>query len=63
MKKTDKIIVAGHRGLVGSALRQLQAKGYDVRKLNELGYKAYTHLNDGMVKAYADYLGRNKESL
>jgi GDP-L-fucose synthase len=30
MKKTDKIYVAGHRGLVGSALmRQLQAKGYN----------------------------------
>lgn len=29
MKKTDKIYVAGHRGLVGSALmRQLQDKGY-----------------------------------
>lgn len=29
MNKTDKIFVAGHRGLVGSALvRQLQAKGY-----------------------------------
>lgn len=29
MKKTDKIYVAGHRGLVGSAIvRNLQAKGY-----------------------------------
>ena len=30
MKKTDKIYVAGHRGLVGSAIvRNLKAKGYD----------------------------------
>ncbi len=30
MKKTDKIYVAGHRGLVGSAIvRGLQAKGYE----------------------------------
>ena len=29
MNKTDKIYVAGHRGLVGSAIvRNLQAKGY-----------------------------------
>lgn len=29
MEKTDKIYVAGHRGLVGSAIvRNLQAKGY-----------------------------------
>ena len=30
MEKTDKIYVAGHRGLVGSAIvRNLQAKGYN----------------------------------
>lgn len=30
MKKTDKIYVAGHRGLVGSAIvRNLKAKGYE----------------------------------
>ena len=30
MNKTDKIYVAGHRGLVGSAIvRSLQAKGYE----------------------------------
>ena len=30
MNKTDKIYVAGHRGLVGSAIvRNLQAKGYE----------------------------------
>ena len=29
MKKTDKIYVAGHRGLVGSAIvRNLEEKGY-----------------------------------
>ena len=29
MNKTDKIYVAGHRGLVGSAIvRNLEAKGY-----------------------------------
>lgn len=29
MEKTDKIYVAGHRGLVGSAIvRNLQVKGY-----------------------------------
>jgi len=35
----------------------------DIRKLNELGWKAYTPLNDGIAKAYADYLGRNKVSV
>ena len=30
LKKEDKIYVAGHRGLVGSAIvRSLQAKGYE----------------------------------
>ena len=30
MNKTDKIYVAGHRGLVGSAIvRSLKAKGYE----------------------------------
>ena len=30
MKKTDKIYVAGHRGLVGSAIvRSMQNQGYD----------------------------------
>ena len=30
MNKTDKIYVAGHRGLVGSAIvRNLQSKGYN----------------------------------
>ena len=30
MNRTDKIYVAGHRGLVGSAIvRSLQAKGYE----------------------------------
>ena len=30
MEKTDKIYVAGHRGLVGSAIvRNLKAKGYE----------------------------------
>ena len=29
MEKTDKIYVAGHRGLVGSAIvRNLESKGY-----------------------------------
>ena len=29
MQKTDKIFVAGHRGLVGSAIkRELEARGY-----------------------------------
>ena len=33
----------------------------DVGKLNALGWKAHTRLNDGIAQAYADYLERTKE--
>ena len=42
MKKTDKIFVAGHKGLVGSAiLRKLKLKGYKkiINELEEMLYK------------------------
>ena len=46
VKKTDKIFVAGHRGLIGSAiLRKLKSYGYkriitiDKKKLNLLDQK------------------------
>ncbi|EKE17696.1 MAG: hypothetical protein ACD_10C00315G0001, partial [uncultured bacterium] len=32
----------------------------DVGKLNALGWKAHTRLNDGIVQAYADYLEYTK---
>lgn len=51
MKKTDKIYVAGHRGLVGSAiLRNLQAKGYT----NVIGrtHKELDLTNQAAVQAF-----------
>ena len=51
MKKTDKIYVAGHRGLVGSAIvRNLEEKGYT----NVFG-KTHRELdltNQAMVRAF-----------
>jgi len=35
----------------------------DVSKLNALGWKAHTRLNEGIAKAYVDYLGRNMENV
>ena len=35
----------------------------DVSKIKVLGWKAHTQLNEGIAKAYVDYLGRNKESV
>ncbi|MBU4110148.1 NAD-dependent epimerase/dehydratase family protein, partial [bacterium] len=41
MKKTSKIYIAGHRGLVGSAIvKNLQAKGY-----TNLVYKTHAELD------------------
>ncbi len=51
MKKTDKIYVAGHRGLVGSAIvRNLQAKGYT----NIIGrtHKELNLTNQAMVREF-----------
>ena len=51
MEKTDKIYVAGHRGLVGSAIvRNLQAKGYT----NIIGrtHKELDLTNQAMVREF-----------
>ena len=51
MKKTDKIYVAGHRGLVGSAIvRNLQSKGYE----NIVGrtHKELDLTNQAAVRAF-----------
>ncbi|MDE7009179.1 MAG: GDP-L-fucose synthase [Lachnospiraceae bacterium] len=51
MEKSDKIYVAGHRGLVGSAIvRNLKAKGYD----NVIGrtHKELDLTDQAMVKAF-----------
>ena len=51
MEKSDKIYVAGHRGLVGSAIvRNLKAKGYD----NVIGrtHKELDLTDQAMVRAF-----------
>lgn len=51
MKKTDKIYVAGHRGLVGSAIvRSLREKGYS----NVVGrtHKELDLTDQAMVRAF-----------
>ena len=51
MNKTDKIYVAGHRGLVGSAIvRNLQSKGYT----NIIGrtHKELDLTNQAAVRAF-----------
>ena len=53
MKKTDKIYVAGHRGLVGSAIvRNLKVKGYD----NVIGrtHKELDLTDQAVVRAFFD---------
>lgn len=35
----------------------------DVSKLNQMGWKAHTHINEGIAKAYDDYLEHNMESV
>jgi len=56
MNLSSKIYVAGHRGLLGSALvRRLHARGYSnlvVRTRSELDLT----LPEGLEKTYQDYL-------
>jgi len=56
MQKTDKIYIAGHRGLVGSAIiRNLRADGY-----NNLLTKTRDELNLLDQKEVLDFFGREK---
>lgn len=60
MNKTDKIYVAGHRGMVGSAiLRRLQADGYDnfvTRTSRELDLRNQPAVNEFFAAERPDYV-------
>lgn len=52
MDRFNKIYVAGHYGMVGSSIVRHQL---DVTRISQLGWKAKTSLEDGIVKAHQDY--------
>jgi GDP-L-fucose synthase len=60
MNKTDKIYVAGHRGMVGSAIvRKLQKEGYNnllLRTSAELDLRNQQGVNDFMSHEKPDYI-------
>ena len=60
MEKTSKIFVAGHKGLVGSAIiRKLEQEGYIniiVRKSNELDLTNQTKVNDFFSQEHIEYV-------
>jgi GDP-L-fucose synthase len=60
MEKEAKIYVAGHRGMVGSALvRKLQAEGYSnivVRKSAELDLRSQQAVNEFFEQEKPDYV-------
>jgi len=60
MKKTDKIYLAGHTGLVGSALsRALKANGYEnviVKDFGELNLVSQSEVNAFFAKERPDYV-------
>jgi len=60
MNKTDKIYVAGHRGLVGSAIvRNLEAKGYNnlvLRTSKELNLTSQLDVNQFFEEQKPDYV-------
>jgi len=60
MEKTDKIYVAGHRGLVGSAIvRSLRKQGYDhivTRSRKELDLTNQADVNDFFQKQKIDFV-------
>ena len=60
MKFTDKIFVAGHRGMVGSAIvRNLRNKGFDdivLRRSNELDLRNQTSVNEFFKKEKPKYI-------
>ena len=60
MNKTDKIFIAGHRGLVGSAiLRQLQNRGFKnilTKKRNELDLCSQSDVNSFFSIEKPDYV-------
>src|SRR6478735_2654612 len=60
MNKTDKIFVAGHRGMVGSAIvRRLQADGYEniiCRTHHELDLRSQHQTNSLFYQEKPDYV-------
>lgn len=60
MKKQDKIYVAGHKGLVGSALmRKLQSEGFEniiIREFSELDLCNQTAVNEFFQREKPDYV-------
>ena len=60
MNKDSKIYVAGHRGLVGSAIvRELQAQGYDnlvLKSHSELDLKNQQEVADFFAKEKPEYV-------
>jgi len=60
MNKSDKIFVAGHRGMVGSAItRKLKIDGYSnilVRSFNELDLRNQGHVEDFFQSEKPDYV-------
>ena len=60
MNKSDKIFVAGHRGMVGSAIvRKLKMDGYSnilVRSSKELDLRNQLHVEDFFQSEKPDYV-------
>ncbi|WP_282638528.1 GDP-L-fucose synthase family protein [Sphingobacterium thalpophilum] len=60
MEKTDKIFIAGHRGMVGSAiLRELKKRGYEnfiLRTSSELDLKDTVKVNEFFATEKPDYV-------
>ncbi len=60
MNKTNKIYIAGHRGMVGSAIqRKLQSEGYEnitTRTSKQLDLRSQTEVNEFFRKEQPDYV-------
>ncbi len=60
MEKKDKIYIAGHRGMVGSAiLRKLQSEGFEnilIKKLSELDLRNQQSINEFFEKEKPEYV-------
>ncbi len=59
----DVVGFAGNLTFDPSKPNGTMQKLLDVSKLNKMGWKAHTHINEGIAKANVDYLGRNMESV
>jgi len=55
MNNTNKIYIAGHKGLVGSAILRLLQK-LDNNKLFNMGWRPKVKLENGLKEAYEWYV-------